>query len=233
MDRSDYTRIAHLGMPIMNPIPASKLDEVVSLLELPARGRVVDLGCGKGDLLARIASRYEVDAVGIDRDAKLLAEAPPGINVIVADIETWNRGRGAFDLVASVGSPARLSSLASLARPGGLVLYGQGYWRRPPTPEYLDALETEREELADYGGTIARGVELGLMPEYAVTASVDDFDHYEWSWSRNGERYAAEHPDEAGVDGFLEWIRAGRRRYVDLGGRDTLGFGLFLFRART
>jgi SAM-dependent methyltransferase len=231
VDRSDYTRIAHTGMSIMNPIPAAKLDEVVELLELPARGRVVDLGCGKGDLLARIATRYDVDAVGIDRDAKLLAEVPPGINVIVADIETWSRGRAAFDLVASVGSPARLSSLASLVRPGGLVLDGQGYWRRQPSPEYLDALDADRGELADYAGTVARGIELGLAPVYAVSTSVDDFDRYEWSWSLNGERYAAQHPEEAGVGEFLEWIRAGRRRYVDLGGRDALGFGLFLFRA--
>jgi len=233
MERADYTRIAHDGMPIMNPIPAAKLDEVVALLDLLARGRVVDLGCGKGDLLARIARRYDVDAVGIDRDAQLLAEAPPGINVIVADIETWNRGRGTFDLVASVGSPAQLSSLAGLVRPGGLVLYGDGYWRGEPSSEYLDALGAKREELDDYAGTVRRGEELGLTPVYAVTASIDDFDRYEWSWSLNGERYAGEHPDEPGVEEFLEWIRAGRRRYVELGGRDTLGFGLFLFRAAT
>src|SRR5438067_7962125 len=187
MDRSDYTRIAHAGMAIMNPIPAAKLDEVLALLDLPSRGRVVDLGCGKGDLLARIASRYDIDGVGIDRDAKLLAETPPGITVIVADIETWNRGRGAFDLVASVGSPAQLSSLATLVRPGGLVLYGDGYWRREPSPEYLEALGAARDELDDYAGTIRRGEELGLTPVYAVTASADDFDHYEWSWSLNGE----------------------------------------------
>lgn len=231
MERADYTRIAHTGMAIMNPIPAAKLDEVIELLELPPRGRVVDLGCGKGDLLRRIAARYEVDAVGIDRDAQLLAEAPPGINVIVADIETWNRGRGAFDLVASVGSPAQLASLAGLVRPGGLVLYGDGYWRQEPSAEYLDALGAGRGELDDYSGTIRRGEELGLTPVYAVTASVDDFDRYEWSWSVNGERYAREHPGEPGLDGFLAWIRGGRRRYAELGGRDTLGFGLFLFRA--
>jgi SAM-dependent methyltransferase len=231
MERADYTRIAHDGMAIMNPIPAGKLDDVLALLDLPARGRVVDLGCGKGDLLARVAARYDVDAVGIDRDPKLLAEAPPGINVIVADIETWNRGRGAFDLVASVGSPAQLSSLASLVRPGGLVLYGDGYWRREPSKEYLEALGATREELEDYAGTIRRAAELALTPLYAVTASVDDFDRYEWSWSLNGERYADDHPEEPGVGDFLDWIRGGRRRYLELGGRDTLGFGLFLFRA--
>jgi SAM-dependent methyltransferase len=231
MERADYTRLAHAGMTIMNPLPPAKLDEVLALLDLPERARVVDLGCGKGDLLARIVGRYDVDAVGIDRDAQLLAEAPPGIRVIAADIQLWDRGRGAFDLVASVGSPARLSSLAELVRPGGLVLYGDGYWRREPSAGYLEALGADADELSDYAGTIRRGAELGLTPLYAVSASVDDFDRYEWSWSRNGERYAAAHPGEPGVDAFLEWIRAGRRRYVELGGRETLGFGLFLFSA--
>jgi hypothetical protein len=69
-----------------------------------------------------------------------------------------------------------------------------------------------------------------LTPLYAVVSSAADFDRYEWRWSLNGERYASEHPDEPGIDDFLAWIRNGRRRYVELGGRDTLGFGLFLFR---
>jgi hypothetical protein len=91
------------------------------------------------------------------------------------------------------------------------------------------ALGAERDEMADYAGLIAAATEIGLEPRYAVTASVDDFDRYEWRWSLNGERYAAANPDEPGVEEFLAWIRNGRRRYVELGGRETLGFGLFLF----
>ena len=111
------------------------------------------------------------------------------------------------------------------------MLYGQGYWRREPSPGYLAALTATREELSDYAGTIAGGEELGLTPLHAVAASLDDFDRYEWGWARNGERYAAANPDEPGVADFLAWIRAGRRRYVELGGRETLGFGLFVFSA--
>ena len=83
--------------------------------------------------------------------------------------------------------------------------------------------------MPDYPGLFAAAAELGLEPRYAVTASTDDFDRYEWRWSLNGERYAAAHPDEPGVEEFLAFIRNGRRRYVELGGRETLGFGLFLF----
>ena len=86
------------------------------------------------------------------------------------------------------------------------------------------------DELSDYAGTIAAGEELGLLPLYAAAATTEDFDRYEWRWNLNGERYAAEHLGEPGVEELRAWIRNGRRRYVELGGRETLGFGLFLFR---
>ena len=120
---------------------------------------------------------------------------------------------------ACVGSPA----------PGGLVLLGEGYWRRPPAAVYLDALSATADELTDYAGTIEAGAARGLTPLYVVTSSLDDFDQYEWRWSANGERYAAAHHGEPGVDQLLAWIRRGRHRYVALGGRETLGFGLFLY----
>jgi hypothetical protein len=64
----------------------------------------------------------------------------------------------------------------------------------------------------------------------ALPSSVEHWDGYEATWAANGERYAAEHPGEPGLAEFLDWIRNGRRRYTELGGRDTLGFALLLFR---
>ena len=236
MERGDWTAVAHAGIDLMNPLPASKLDEVIDVLELEAGARVVDLGCGKGELLRRLGTRYEIRGVGVDRSAALLAEArrraPAGVTFIVADLTAFSTG--GFDLAAAVGASvdgyrATLARLADHVRPGGLVLLGEGYWRHEPGEEYLAALEATRDELPDYAGLFSAAAELGLEPRYAITASTDDFDRYEWRWSLNGERYAAAHPDEPGVDEFLAWIRNGRRRYVELGGRDTLGFGLFLF----
>jgi len=230
MERADWSRIAHEGMAIMNPLSSAKLDEAIEVLELERGARVVDLGCGKGELLRRLVERYAATAIGVDTSPELLAEARRhGIETVEGDATAYD-GDG-FDLAASVGGPVSLGKLASLVRSGGFVLYGDGYWRRDPDAAYLAALGATREELSDYAGTIAAGEELGLVPLHAVVASVDDFDRYEWAWSRNGERYAAAHPDEPGVDQFLAWIRNGRRRYVELGGRETLGFGLFLFRA--
>lgn len=227
----------------MNPISSESVEEMLAAIDLPPRARAIDLGCGKGELLLRLAERAEIDGVGVDRDPALLAEAREQaairarhseLRFVEADVTAYAPPEDAFDLAAAVGASvdgyrATLSRLRGLVRPGALVLLGEGYWRREPSDEYLAALGAERDELSDYAGTIRAGEEEGLTPLYAVVSSVEDFDRYEWRWSLNGERYAAAHPDEPGVEAFLAWIRNGRRRYVELGGRETLGFGLFLF----
>ena len=232
MERADYSRIAHAGMEIMNPIPAEKLDAAIEALGSAEGERAIDLGCGKGDLLGRLSGRY-AGGVGVDLSAELLAEArarAPGFEFVEADATAFETS-GRFGLAASVGGPVLSRSSRRWSSRAGTSSGATGYWRQPPTPEYLEALGATEDDMADYAGTIRAGVELGLTPLYATTASVDDFDRYEWTWSLNGERYAAAHPDEPGVDAFIAWIRNGRRRYVELGGRETLGFGLFVFGA--
>ncbi len=231
MNRADWSPIAHAGIDLMNPLSVAKVDQVIELLELEPGARVIDLGCGKGELLRRIAVRYAIRGVGVDLSRELLDEArlrAPELELIEADVTTFESSQS-FDVAASLGSPATLAQLTSLVGPGGRVLYGEGYWRRPPSPEYLAALGAAEDELTDYDGVTSAGDEFRLTLTHAVTASTDDFDRYEERWAENGERYAAAHPDEPGVDEFLAWIRNGRRRYVELGGRDTLGFGLFVF----
>ena len=237
MERNDWTVVAHAGIDLMNPLPPAKLDEVLDLLALEPGARVIDLGCGKGELLRRLAARYEIRAVGVDSSPSLLEEArrraPAGVTYVVADLTAFSSG-APFDLAASLGASVggfrpTLARLAGHLRPGGLALLGEGYWRREPDDAYLDALGASRDEMPDYAGLFAAAAEVGLEPRYAVTADTDDFDRYEWRWSLNGERYAAANPDEPGVEAFLAFIRNGRRRYVELGGRETLGFGLFLF----
>jgi SAM-dependent methyltransferase len=242
MERADWSRIAHAGMDLMSPLSDAKVDEAIELLELEPGARVVDLGCGKGELLLRIAERYAIRGVGVDRSPALLAQARdatdrrlPGaeLEFVEGDLTEF-AAESQFDLAAGVGASfdgfhAMLARLTALVPPGGLVLLGEGYWRQEPTDAYLEALDAGRDDLPSYAGMFDVAAEHGLAPRYATTASVDDFDRYEWRWSLNGERYAAAHPDEPGVEEFIAWIRHDRRRYVELGGRDTLGFGLFLF----
>jgi hypothetical protein len=111
-----------------------------------------------------------------------------------------------------------------------LVLLGDGYWRREPSERYLAALGASRDEMSDLATLADMGEPLGLELLATVESSDEDWAAYEGAWAENGERYAAAHPDELGVDEFVAWIRNGRHRYLKLGGRETLGFVLLLFR---
>ena len=62
----------------------------------------------------------------------------------------------------------------------------------------------------------------------AVTASVDECDEYQWTYSRSIDRYAREQPDDPDVPVMLERSRKLRDAYLRWG-RDTLGFAAYLF----
>ncbi|MEZ5095699.1 MAG: methionine biosynthesis protein MetW [Nocardioides sp.] len=75
--------------------------EVVAKLVTP-RTRVLDLGCGDGQLLADLASRLGCMGTGVDRDpASLLAAIRRGVSVIELDLDSQlgEFGDASYDLV--------------------------------------------------------------------------------------------------------------------------------------
>ena len=246
MDDLDFSALAHEGLAFMNPLAEEDVDEMIEALALDPGAHVLDLGCGKAEVLLRIVERYaDVRATGLDRSPVVLAEArrqaaqrvpESKVTLLEQDVREYAPEPGTFDLVVSTGGVSfrggvggTLAVLAGFVAPGGKLLFGEGYWREEPTAEYLVALGAAREELKDYEGTIGAAQDVGLELKRAVTSSVEDWDAYEDAWARNGERYADAHEGEEGVADLREWIATGRERYRELGGRETLGFALFLF----
>jgi SAM-dependent methyltransferase len=228
MQRSDWSRVAHGDLEFMGPYDETSFEQLLDGAGLPTGARVLDLGCGKGALLRWLASRAPIDGTGVDLHPG--TRPIPGVRLVAGDARSFPAEPGSFDLVCSVGAVSGIGDLAALARPGGLVLLGDGYWRQPPGDEYLRTLGATVDDMLDWQATLAIGAPHGLTLVRAVSSSVEQWDGYEATWAANGERYAAEHPGEPGLAEFLDWIRNGRRRYTDLGGRDTLGFALLLFR---
>jgi cyclopropane fatty-acyl-phospholipid synthase-like methyltransferase len=246
LDNDDYTAIAHEGLAFMNPLAEEDVDEMIEALELEPGAHVLDLGCGKAEILLRIVERYQdVRATGLDHSPPVLAEARrqaelrvPESKVVLLeqDVREYAPEPGSFDLVVSTGGVSfrggvggTLAVLSGFVASGGKLLFGEGYWRENPSAEYLVSLGAARDELKDYEGTIEAAQDVGLELTRAVASSIEDWDAYEDAWARNGERYAEKHEGEEGVADLRDWIANGRERYRELGGRETLGFALFLF----
>ena len=228
MQRSDWSRIAHGDLEFMGPYDETSFERLLAGAELPAGAQVLDLGCGNGALLRWLASRGPIDGAGVD----LHPGTSPiqGVRLVGGDARSFPAEPESFDLVCSVAAVSDIGQLAALARPGGLVLLGDGYWRQTPSDVYLAALGATIDDLQDWQATLAIGAPHGLTLVRALPSTVEQWDRYEATWAANGERYAAQHPGEPGLAEFLDWIRNGRRRYTELGGRNTLGFALLLFR---
>jgi ubiquinone/menaquinone biosynthesis C-methylase UbiE len=106
------------------------LDEVAS--RLPAGARVLDLGCGNGVKIGRLADRFDVVGVDIsERQLQHARAAIPGATFIQADFTELEFPANAFDAVTALYSivhvprveqPDLLGRIMSWLNPGGLFL---------------------------------------------------------------------------------------------------------------
>ena len=94
------------------------------------RGRALDVGCGRGELLARLAGRFDT-ALGTDRDEGMRSVAQQRLTgrtnaQVVADDLPEVQGR--FDVITMVAvlhhldTPAALIDVRRLLAPGGRLL---------------------------------------------------------------------------------------------------------------
>ena len=234
MDRDELSAVTHAGLPFANPLSEAKVDELIGSLALGEGSRVLDVGAGNGEILRRIVVTYGVTGIGLDPAAGPTLDERAELRR--ARIEELTERD--FDVVANVAASHAfgrwhdaLDALAGLVRPGGHVLFGEGYWRREPPPAYLEALGgATRDELPlGLPELVYAGEAHGLRAVHLAVASEDDWDRYEWRLIRNGERAAAQAVDPADAQALREWVGAARRRVLGEGGRDTLGFALVLF----
>jgi SAM-dependent methyltransferase len=244
MNPHKFSAIAHRDHDYCNPIAAAKIERVFDLLPLDAEAEALDLGCGRGELAVSLAARFGMRVTGVDRSAAMLEAARERarargalerLRLVETDIAEFKPQTGAFDLTAMLGGggiaggiAGICSTLAGWTRPGGHVLIGEGYWAREPAPQYLAHLDAHPDELRDHRGNVQAGIDAGLVPLHAFVASEDEWDEYEWKYSRSVERYALEQPEDPDVPAMLDRIRRWRDGYLRWG-RETLGFGVYLF----
>ena len=225
------SRLAHADLPFANPMSEAAVDAAAAALPLPPRARILDTGCGSGEMLVRVVRAHlGTSGLGVDLDADAIAEARSRAGDLNVRFEARDAAtvEGAFDAVINVGSshvhggfPAALDALRALAP---VVLYGEGFWAQPPTEAFLAALGgASSDELADLRGLHGAIDAAGFAIVHEAHADAGDWARYEETLAATAERL--------GTPDALAYARLIRDRRALPGGTETLGFALLVLRA--
>ncbi len=177
---------------------------------------MLDIGCGWAELMFRILEAVpSATGTGIDLNERDLARGRAsaltrglGDRVELIRKSTIGTTRGPADLVLCLGASqalsdtpppghliAALTALRGLVAPGGRVLFGDGFWERPPAPAELAAMwpDASAGELPDLAGFVDVAVDAGFRPEWIEVASQEEWDDFESGYQADVEEWLATH----------------------------------------
>ncbi|GAB4520191.1 MAG: hypothetical protein OHK0046_30080 [Anaerolineae bacterium] len=218
------------------------LGEVCGLVE---GARVLDLACGRGELLARWAAVYGVTGVGVDAHTDAIRAAQSRaydlsvrdkVVFIEDDPATYPEAHHQFEVVTWLGTlPADIETTLTLMRPAltthdGLLVLGLPYWREAPTDEVMTVMGMDAEGLPLLPEVLdtfrAAGCELAEM----VLADEQSWDRYEAAqWMRIG-RYVRDHANDRDAAALHAQMQTNQQAYLHYG-RRYMGWGAFVLRA--
>lgn len=246
MDRNKFSAIAHKNHSFYNPINPTKIDKVIELLSLTENDKIIDIGAGKGEILLRIIEKHGTKCTAIEQydgfteQLKVNAKNRGVLNnieIITQDAELAIKSLNEkFNVGICIGSSHALGgyfktikSLTNIVVKGGYIVLGELYWRKKPDEEYLEFFGGDEQDVLSHSENIFKAQEYGLIPLWALVSSEDDWDSYEWLYSKSIEDYCYDNPEDPDCPEMLERIRGWRKMYLKYG-RETLGFGIYLFR---
>ena len=241
-----FTTIAHASHRILGPLADATVERALTrstgLLEAPC-DLVLDIGCGKGELLLRAQQHLGGDALGIEPNPAFAAAARErarelGLAArVTVEERRWqdlpHPPTGAALAICTGSLQAfgsfheALRALRDVVVPRGLALVAPGYWKREPAAEYLTALESSRGEQDDWGGTLARAEAAGWRVRHAHASTREEWEAYERAYAANVRAWCAEHAEDPDGPAFMERIERWSA-LVERHGLDTMGYALLL-----
>ncbi len=239
--------IAHRGHLFCSPMTSERAGRLVSLLDLPESPSMVDLCCGKAELLLRLVEQTQGLGLGVDLSRAFITEgqeraATRGISdrvrLVCSDVNAYPFEPGSHDLAMRIGGADhagafgdQVARLRDLVRPGGSVLIADVYWRKEPPAERFSPFMREdgpmRLEFHAEKAAILQANGLDLL--YTMTSTEDEWDHYEGLCIRAVERWAVENPGDPRRESVLARARDAYGDYLAWR-REYLGFGFYLAR---
>jgi SAM-dependent methyltransferase len=246
MDKWKYYDITHRHHVLCNPTSEEKFERFCQLLNLPKDTRILDIACGKGEVLVRLAEKYGISGVGIDLSPfcindckkKHLKRVPESdLTFIELDGAKYRPESGElFDVTMCLGASwvfenhiGTLQALKQMTKSGGLVIVGEPFWLKEPEADYLDAIGMTHDSFRLHEENVYQGEEIGLTCLYTLVSNKDDWDHYETLQWWAVDRYIQSHGDDPDNQELIEKTKIAKENYLKWG-RDTFNWGIYIFR---
>ena len=246
MDRWKYFDITHKMHLICNPMDKEKFYKLCGLLPLGRGSRVLDIACGKGEFLVRLAELHGASGIGVDlspyciRDCeRKKQERVPEADLVFVEMDGADytpEEDEKYHLASCIGASwvyggyhGTLQALQEMTTPGGWVVVGEPFWKREPSDYYLGSQNMKKEDYGSHVGNLRMGEELGNRCVYTLVSDEDDWDHYETLQWLAAEKYVAENPDDPDNEELLSKVLDGKDAYLREG-RNTQGWAIYVFK---
>lgn len=240
-----FHEISEANHRILNPFTEDKLMLLGEVCRLRPGMRLLDLACGKAEMLCRWAQRYGIEGVGVDLSEVFLTAArtradeldvASRLTLVHGDAAAYRAEPAAYDVVSCLGATwigGGLVGTIELMKPvvsdNGVLLVGEPYWTDPPPPEAYGALGASLDDFTSLPGMLDRFEAAGVELVEMVLADGDSWDRYvagQWMTLHDWLRANPEHPKAPTIRAGLDDARRSYLRY----NRRYLGWGVFVLR---
>jgi SAM-dependent methyltransferase len=225
---------------ILDPYTDEQLATLGRALHLSPGSTVLDLACGKGELLCTWARDHGIVGTGVDLNPPFVeaararaAELDVDVSFVLADASD-HVSDDPVDVACCVGATwiggGVVGTLALLERsltPGGLALVGEPFWR-PGTP---DEARTAIGDFRTLPELVTDTRDAGWDVVEMVLADEASWDRYVAAQWLNVRRFLDEHPDDPLAPAFREELSTAPLEYVTYQ-RPYLGWGVLALAKR-
>ena len=246
MDRWKYFDITHRFHVVCNPTSVAKLEELIGLMSLEPGSAVLEIACGKSEMLVRMAKAYDIRGVSVDlspyfiKDAKeLKRQRVSGSNFEFVNVdcaEYHRENTKSFDLSRGTGASwiydghqGTPRAMKGMTRPGGIVTMGEPFFTEGPSEEYLATEDFSRDDFSTHYGNVQIGEEEGLTPLYTMVSNLDDWDRYETLKWYAVDEFARNNPNDPDLP-EMQARNAKAQEIFLRRGRELFGWVIYLFR---